>query len=329
MHRYRYLGIVVALLAVVSAVRGEDCQVFNGSFEIDEWINDLALEDPNGWDVNMPTGKFRGYVRSDWVTDGGYNLTLYADWFVQYNAGDMATVSQQIDLTDVNEVLFDLRLDTFNSTPWDPNTATAVILIGDDVVWDSNQATSDVRGEYIGQSFVVGDKYRDGQPHTLALGLKINVTEMLFERFITQWDMFTCTLFCNGGGLLSGDINRDCYVETNDLALLVDAWLHEVDPDSRCNLYREDDSAGYGTIGFGDFAVYALGWDGSMATLGEFADVWLHEVDLDDQHNLFKDDDVAPSGIVNSLDFATLADNWLGSSLLPAEPPGDGGGESP
>jgi hypothetical protein len=224
----------------------------------------------------------------------------------------MATVSQWIYLADANQIKFDVRLEL--SSAWDPNISTAVLLIDDEVVWESNSVGADVRGEYLNQIYTVEDKYRDEGLHKLSLGIRVNAGQMLFRRYFTHWDSIECKLFCNGGGLLAGDFNRDCYVDINDLKLAADVWLDEVDQYDRRNLFGGDDLAGYGTIDFSDFAVYSQSWQGNAADLKMFADKWLDEVDLDDPYNLFKDDDVEPNGIVNFFDFSIFADDWLSTS---------------
>ena len=186
------------------------------------------------------------------------------------------------------------------------------------VVWEPNGLGADVRGEYRNQVYAVDDKYRDGQPHTLALGLRVNTDIRLWVKSLYQseWDIVGCTLYCNGGGLLAGDFDRDCFVDVNDLKLAADAWLGEVAPYDRRNPFRGDNLAGSATVNFYDFAVYAGGWTGDAADLAMFTERWLNDVALDDQYNLFKDDDVNPSGIVNFFDLAILAENWLGSSYI-------------
>jgi len=306
--------VTLAVLLAVSSVRAGVCEIKNGSFEDDGYMSDITVQEPNAWDANIPAAKFGGYVYTDAYTDGIYNLTLYSRW-TTFAGGDMATVSQQVSLTDVHEIIFDLKLDT-DWSKWDPNICTAVLLIDDDVVWESKSVGSDVRGQYLDQTYRVEDKYRTLGPHRLSLGIRMNLDQMVLQSYITQWDSLECTLHCGGGGLLTGDFNRDCYVDMSDLKLVADAWLDDVDPYYRCNLYRGDDLAGYGTISFGDFAIYAVGWHGNMEAFDEFAEKWLDEVDLDDQHNLFGAGDVEASGIVNFLDLTILADNWLGSSLV-------------
>ncbi len=311
---------MVALLAANSA-QASVCQIVNGSFEDDGWISNIAVKDPNGWTATVPADKFRGYVSSDWRTDGSYNLTLYSEFWQTFAPGDMATVSQQVELADVNEITFDLKLDTYAFSPWEPSKCSAVVLIDGDVVWESQTAGTDVRGEYLGQAFVVGEKYKTPGLHRLSLGIRVHVAEQLWDRYITDWDSVNCTTYCGGGGLLAGDFNRDCYVNVNDLRLLADTWANELDPYDRRNLFRDDDVEGYGTISFLDFAAYAANWDGNIPNLKIFAQKWLAEVDLDDEHNLFRDDDVESSGSINFLDFAAFADDWLGTSYTEAPNP--------
>ena len=306
-----FIIVAVALLAA-SWVRADVCKLVNGSFEDDGRIDDIGAKEPNGWSVNVPAVQFAGYVFRDWVTDGIYNLTLHSKR-TMFEKGAIATISQELYLADVNEIKFDLKLDT-DWSEWDPNKVTAVVLIDDDIVWEPNNTGSDIRGLYLGQTCIVEDRYRDEDLHTLSLGIQVNVDEILWERYYTYWDLVQCNVYCGGGGLLAGDFNRDCYVDINDLKLAADVWLDEVDPFDRRNLFRGDDLAGYGTINFSDFAVFADGWDGNAASLGMFAEKWLHEVALNDQYNLFKDNDVKPSGSVNFRDFSILAENWLGSS---------------
>lgn len=312
MKKISVIGMMLAMLLITRCAQADVCEILNGSFELDGSIFDIRTQDPNSWQLTRPGDNFRGYILTDWPTDETYNLTLYSEQFSTFEPNDMATVSQSIDLADANQIRFDVKLES--SSTWDPNISTAVLLIDDDVVWESNSVGTDVRGEYLDQTYVVEDKYRDGSLHKLSLGIRVNVGQMLFRRYYTHWDHIECTLFCGGGGLLAGDFNRDCYVDVNDLKLAADVWLNEVNPDNRVNLFQGDDLAGYGTINFSDFAIYADGWDGDAADLGMFAQKWLNEVPLDDQYNLFKDDDVEPKGIVNFSDFSMFADNWLSAS---------------
>lgn len=275
MRKVKIIGVTIVVLLAGSWARAEVCGIVNGSFEDDGYIADITVTEPNGWNVNMPVGKFRGYVYTDWATDPydpnnpgpNYSLTLYSQSFMTFAAGDMATVSQQMDLTDVDEVVFDLMLDKNKS--WDPNVCTAVLLIDDDLVWESNSVGSDVRDEYLDQAYTVEGKFKDGSPHKLSLGLRVNVAGMLFDRYYTYWDFFECVSYCDGNGLLDGDFNRDCYVDANDLELMADVWLDEVGRYDRYNLFRSDEIDPNGIVNFLDFAIFAYNWLGSSYEQGQ------------------------------------------------------------
>ncbi len=255
-------GVVMVMMLAGNMAQAEVCEIVNGSFEDDDRIYDITAQEPNGWDVNVPANKFSGYVYRDWPADGSYNLTVYSQWFETFDVNDMATVSQQVYLADVNQIIFDLKLETYSMTGWDPNKCTAVLLIDDDVVWESNNASSDVRGEYFDQTCIIESKYRNEDLHKLSLGIRINVAEMLWERYIVQWDFIQCTLYCGGSELLAGDFNYDCRVDMSDFKLVADVWLGEVGPDSRYNLFKDDDVDTNGIVSFFDFAVFADTWMG-------------------------------------------------------------------
>lgn len=309
------IGLMMVFLMTGKDAKGEVCGIVNGSFEDDGRISDIVLQEPNGWEVNIPAGRFNGYVYRDWVTDGTYSLTVHLNR-TTFDAGDMATVSQKLDLTDVNEIMFDLGLKR-DWSQWDPHDCVAVLLIDGDIVWDSNSAGLVVSGKYPGQVYKVDDRYRDGAVHKLSLGIRVNVCEQLWERYYTYWDFVRCTVFCGGGGLLAGDFNQDCYVDFNDLNYIAGLWLDEnVEPGNKCNLFTPDDIEGEGgTVTFRDFAVLAGSWDGSIADLGEFVGRWLQRVKWEDKHNLYDGDDVQPRGIINFFDFAIFSNDWLSSSM--------------
>jgi len=307
------IGITMVALLGANQAQAEGCEIVNGSFEDDGWVDfPPAPGEPNGWDVSVPSGEFYGYIHRDWPTEGTYNLTLYTNYFNTFDVNDTARVSQELNLKDTNEIIFDLRLDT-DSSVWDPSKAIAVVLIDGEMVWDSNELGS---GEYLNRVYAVEDKYRDGAPHILSFGIRVKVAERLWRSYYTDWDYIECTEFCGGGGLLAGDFNQDCYVDTNDLKLMVDVWLDEPATYDRHNLFHDDDVEGDGgIISFRDFAVLAGNWDGDWADLkSSISDIWLQPVGLEDENNLFHGDDVQPSGIINFLDFAVFAENWLQSS---------------
>jgi hypothetical protein len=256
------IGAIMTILLATGWVNADVCEIINGGFEDDGRIDDITIQEPNGWDVNIPSGKFTGKTDASWSTEGRFSLAIYSQWFTAFDANDSAIVSQDVFLDDVNEITFDLKLDTYTGFGWDPNVATAVVMIDDEVVWEPNSASSDIRGEYLGQSYAVEDKYRDGNPHKLSLGLRINIDAAtgFFEFYRVWWDSIDCVIYCNGGGLLAGDFNRDCYVDANDLQQVTDVWLLDVGSDDEHNLFRDDDFDGFGTINFFDLAILADNW---------------------------------------------------------------------
>jgi len=168
MKRIMAIGVTMVMLSAGNPTRSEDCGIVNPSFEEgDEFPIYLATDASIGWSVDLLDGKFDGYVYTAWATDGFYNLSLHLKNRKQYYAGDTAMISQAepIDMSGITRITFDVKLDTA-SGGWDPNVCSAVVLIDDDVVWESNSVGSDVRGEYPG-SFVVDHEYRTGRLHTL------------------------------------------------------------------------------------------------------------------------------------------------------------------
>ena len=256
------VGATMLMLFAATSAQAGVCEIVNGSFEDDGPIGDIIAHEPNGWDVNVPSGQFTGKTEASWSTDGSFSLFLSSQWFITFDANDAAILSQEVFLDDVNEITFDLKLGTYTGTGWDPNNATAVVMIDDEVVWEPNSASSDIRGEYISQSYAVEDKYRDGNPHKLSFGLRINIDTAggFFEFYRAWWDSIDCVIYCGGGGLLAGDFNRDCFVDANDLQQVTDVWLLEVVSDDKHNLFRDDDLAGFGTINFFDLAILADNW---------------------------------------------------------------------
>jgi hypothetical protein len=250
------------MLFAVGWAQAGVCEIINGSFEDDGPIGDIIAQEPNGWDVNMPSGKITGNTEASWSTDGNFSLLFSSQWFTAFAAGDSGTVSQDVFLDDVNEITFDLKLDNYTGFEWDPNIATAVVMIDDEIVWEPNSAKADIRGDYIRQSYAVQEKYRDGNPHKLSLGLRINIATQsgFFEFYRVRWDSINCVVYCDGGGLLAGDFNRDCLVDASDLQQVADAWLLEVESTDKHNLFRDDDLAGIGTINFYDLAILADNW---------------------------------------------------------------------
>ena len=323
MKRKSVFAAVIIMMLLTNYILGNDCTLVNGGFEDDgQQIFPLTdINTPIGWtDVNMPVdagggAKFGGWVTaSQWHTEGKYNLTVYS-YPVAFDINDKARVAQQVYLTDVNAIWFDLRLRTQPSyQPWDPNICTVVLEIDNVSVWESPSDKVYVNGpwQYLNQMYSVNRIYNDSGLHKLALILRINVTEPPLT-YIADWDNIRFGLFslaCGDYGYPTGDFNHDCVVDFLDYAVLAGEWLNGTDPcnpNHICDLYNLD----YGVINFRDFAVYAEDWDCNMVELGMMTEVWLQEVKANDQSNLYHGDDVEPIGIIDLADLAIFSENWL------------------
>lgn len=276
--------------------------VHNGSFENDGTIGDIATKAPQYWcDVNLPGNKFSGYVNTVWWTHGyndsdGNSLTLYSKALAKCNAGDMAMVSQQIYLADVNQIIFDLKL-TSSSGTWDPNKRSAVVLIDGDDVWNSSNWAPDSNDEYRNQTVDVNEIYKDANSHTLSLAIKSDVNETLYPyvEYMTRWDFVKFDTHCGGFGYLPEDFSQDCYVNFLDFAMLADHWLEENPPD-------EYDLVEDGAADEYDLMVFADGWL-DCSYWENWQDDNCYEVEL-------LDADLNDDGIVNLVDFAILTGDW-------------------
>jgi len=300
-----------------SYARAAGCDIVNGGFDDNGYIPDLAVADANGWKAVVPKPQFSAYVFRDWATDGIYNLTMLSELGRNFQTGQTVMVSQQVDLSAAETLGFDVKLDTKGFTAWSPAVASAVVMIDGDVIWDSNGLGTDVRGEYRNRAYAVEDKYKTAGLHTLSVGLRINVTARVWESYASYFDRITLSCYCNGGGLLAGDFNRDCVVDANDLASLAAVYLQEADAGNVHNLWTGDDVEGDGgMVSLYDLAVLLGDWDGGFDVLALVAAVWLQDVELADPANLFAGDDIQPAATINFMDFALMADNWLQSSWL-------------
>ena len=284
------LAVVMIMMLSANKIRAGVSVVENGSFEEDGTaIADITAEIPHGWDdVNMPSGWFGGSVYADWATHGDYYLNLYTYAYGTFAADETITISQQVYLADVNQIIFDVKLDTTYGDPWDPAKRTAVMLIDGTVVWESNSVGADVGGDYFDQTVDVNGIY-DASPHTLTLGLRANMSETSYVDYRTQWDFVRFDTYCEGFGFLQGDINLDCYVDWLDLEMLAGQWLVE-SPAEKYDLFQDANNI----VNFNDFAVLADSW---MANSYEL-DSTLMAMDLN------------YDGIVNFIDYAILAEDW-------------------
>lgn len=293
---------IIAMLLLSHLAQAGVSIVINGSFEYDDRSIDYITEQdaPYRWcDVNLPEFKFVGALWSGGsATHGNYYVDIYSNDWGTFDVNDMGTISQQVYLQDVNEIIFDLTLDTWPDDPWDPNQRSPVLLIDDDeveVVWDPNMVGSDLRGSYEGH-YIVAEKYKDVNSHKLSLGLKVNLAGELDTEYHTEWDFIKFDTYCGGLGYLSQDFNFDCYVDMNDLRLLVGVWLVE-EPSQMYDLFED------GIVDFRDFAIFTEYW---MANTywENWGDKNCYEMEL-------LASDLNYDGIVNLVDFVVLAKSWM------------------
>jgi len=315
MERTAVIGMVImiALLSSRSAWAGE-CVVFNGSFENDGRMDSVTpLSAPERWsDVNIPPALFGGWVHSDWSTypEWGYSLTLYSKAVSGIEAGRTAKISQQVYLDDVNRISFDLKLGTdYSYLDWDASRRTAILLIDDTEVWNSDELEPTSNDEYsvdVNESRIL--QFKDSNSHKLSLAIRTDVTESASWQYWAQWDFVRFDIYCDGFGYRPGDFNRDCVVDMNDLRMLAEQWLAELSTNTY-DLFEDADNI----VNFRDFAVFADQWRTggvNMNDLKELAWQWLAEP-ASHKYDLFEDD----GDIIDFRDFAVFAEGWMLSSF--------------
>lgn len=290
-------AMIMAAQCVSSAPAGIS-MIMNGSFEKNGIIEDISQDVPWRWcDVNVPQGKFSGWVYDDWSTYGDYSLTL-ATGVQQFVAGDIATVAQQVWLRDVKEIVFDLDLSSGWPAffPWDPAKRTALAKIDNDIVWDSDDLPI-VNGVYSGQITVSIGGYDANIPHNLSLAMRVNKNGWADMDYYARWDFVRFDTYCGGFGFMPADINRDCYVDMLDLEELARQWLAD-GPAEKYDLFRDEGN----TVNFRDYAVFAQHW-ATNTDANNWPDDNCFVMEMSDA-------DIDYNGIVNMADFAVIANDW-------------------
>ena len=302
MNKVTVIAVSMFLAVFADGARAGVSVVMNSSFEHDGYINDINEEPPYRWcDVSVAEAKFKGLVSdaADWTIHGGHYLVLFSYPYGRFNAGDEATVSQQVYLTDVNEITFNVKLETGvgYDDPWHPSKRAAFLAIDDEIVWESNSVGSDVRGEYLDQVYVVEEEqYKDANSHKLSVGLRVKQKDELNPvSYYTKWDLVRFDTHCGGFGYLSQDFARDCYIDGLDLAVLAKQWLEDVN--DVYDLFED------GIFNFRDYDL--------------FAEYWMANSDSNNwrESNCYVPGmpaaDLNDDGIVNFVDFAILTDDWM------------------
>jgi hypothetical protein len=282
------LTAVMSLLLFNNFIEAQVSWIANNSFEYDEEIGNIRSQWPTGWDdVNVPLN-FYGSVTFYWSSDPDYSLLLRSNGDGTFFPDDIATISQDVYMADVDEIIFDIRLDT-SSGVWDPSKRRAFIKIEDVVVWSTDDfAGVDLRGTYLDEVADISgnETIRDGQMHVLTLGLESKVSEAYpMVTYFVYWDLIGFDSYCRGGiGFLEGDFNRDCFVNESDLKELANHWLFEVEDPNKYDLYDSN------MIDFMDYSIFAQYWMGSSYV----------------QDEQYLEGDINMDGIVNFVDYAML-----------------------
>jgi len=287
--------------------------VMNGSFENDGVVSDVSAGLPERWEmVDVAEGQFAGWIDEDWSTHGRYSMTLYSRPTGMFEAGDVCRVSQQVYLQDVEEIIFDIRLDTdWSGIAWSNEKRSAQVLLDGQVLWDSVLLGPDADGEY---SVVVdGIDVNDANEHTLSLAMRANVSEAKpYVAYIAQWDFVKFDTHCGGFGYLPQDLSRDCYVDMTDLKLLAARWL-STSADYPYDLAPDVE----GCVNLADFTVFSDRWLANTdwknyGSAGNY-EMKLLEMDLNDD------------GVVDAGELAKVANDWLSEGAeLGGDLDGDG-----
>jgi hypothetical protein len=329
---------VIIMLFMTSTLYAGVSLVKNGSFEADGRITDITQSRLTGWcDVNVPEGKFVGRVTNDWFTNSYYDgdgnsLYLYSVGDADFAEGDMAAVSQNVYLTDVNELTFDLKLTgTHSFYPWDSENFVVVILVDGNEVWNSSVLLPQGNAEHLGVVYEVDEFYKDPNMHSLTFAMKAASTQSHFFQYKMWVDFARFDTHCGGFGYLDGDMNHDCYVDANDYEILALLWLGR-DPNYH-DLYGGENSV----FNMGDYSILAADWQNNTWWENWGQDnCYIAELvpyDIDDSGIVGVDDvnemgetwltggscvrgDLNGDGIVNFIDYAMLFDQWGRRSWL-------------
>ncbi len=287
------VAVVVVLLC--GCAQAGVSVIMNGSFENNARSVDYIVDEPPyRWcDVDLPDYKFGGSIWSDWSTDGDFGLVIYSYEWANFDVNDLATVTQQVYLADAEKIVFDLQLDTTYNDVWDPNMRTAVLLIDDEVVWESSSVGGDVRGEYLNQAYVIDEKHKDGNSHALSLGLRADTEGTPWVEYRTRWD--SVRLCGDMDYLPSDDPNYDCLVGFYD-PLTCDPEYSNCEPLELEPLDFDNDGM------VGPYELFALSSD------------WLED-GVCRGTNVYEPNDPAMAGVVDFRDFAVLARKWMHSDF--------------
>jgi hypothetical protein len=293
----RFVSVCAAVLLLLDGVAMAAVGIVkNGSFENNGSMDYVTPDQrPEYWcDVSFDEFKFSAYVGSDWSTHGDYSLTMYTNMFGTFATNDAVTISQSVYLANVSKIMFDVQLFANNGV-WDPNVATAEVLIDNTEIWNSDGLEYNA-GQFTGQVTAdINQTFKDGNSHVLSLRLKTDTGDLSFVQYAAQWDFVRFDSFCNIPSFLPADFDRDGIVDINDLKILANVWLEQ----------RSIDLTGDGFINLADFAILAGDWMSNTPPDNQCDISYLAP------GFIFLDADLNDDGIVDYGDIFVFSNEWL------------------
>jgi serine/threonine protein kinase len=132
-----------------------------------------GFEDTTGWDLKIGDSHILGKYTDEWASEGSKSYKIYmigdANFEYCFISGIRTTINQNVDLTDVDEILFDLNLKPGIATKdsqGNPVRTKAVAFVDGEQVFLSNENAD---GQQLNQKISPNKKYPG--KHDLKFGL--------------------------------------------------------------------------------------------------------------------------------------------------------------
>lgn len=132
-----------------------------------------GFEDTSGWALKIGDSHILGKFTSDWASEGANSYKIYMIGDVNYEycfiSGIRTTINQTVDLTDVDEILFDLNLKpgaTSVDSQGNPVRTKAVAFIDKEQLYLSGDNAT---GQQLNQRLILNKRYSG--KHDLKFGL--------------------------------------------------------------------------------------------------------------------------------------------------------------
>lgn len=164
----RYISVLFVWLAL-SAASTANAAIVNPSFE-----GDLT-----GWDFFQTSSTYGASgIDQHFTTDGTYNGRIHTFHATSISAGSFATLSQSIDFSNIESIIFDVMLEaTTNFGSWS-NSFVGSVSIGGTQIWSSS-----LEGTYL-------DIFNDVSSITGVQTLQFKFTSLANQTVDSQWFLF-------------------------------------------------------------------------------------------------------------------------------------------